>query len=215
MKVLKITHSFENFTLDIDYIDLQKGKIVGLIGENGAGKTTIMNIISGFLQSNGIFDSENLYRDKILYIPTDLSAYPFLTVSEFLDLIIKYNDTDTSKEELLNLLDLKKKENSLIIDLSQGMSKKLSLVPIFVREYDLLILDEPFNSIDVNYIFELKKYIKELSKKCCILVSSHIIDTLYNLCTDFYVIKNGKISKRLYENSTIEELEREIVNGIS
>lgn len=210
MKLIKLLHNFENFTLNVENIEFEKGKIIGIIGENGAGKTTLMNAISKNLEINGILETENIDIENILYIPSFLTAYPFLTVSEFLDLILKYNTTNISKTEILKILDLEDKNLTLISDLSDGMSKKLSLAPIFIREYELLILDEPFNSIDIKYIFELKKYIKNLSKNSCILISSHILDTLSDLCTNFYVIRDGSIVKRIDGSTNIRDLESEI-----
>lgn len=210
MKLIKLSHSFENFYLQIENISFEKGKILGIVGENGAGKTTLMNAISGNLDINGVIETEGIDNNNILYIPNYLTAYQFLTVSEFLDLVLEYNDTTINKSELLKVLKLEDKEFSLICELSEGMNKKMSLVPIFIRKYDLLILDEPFNSIDIKYIFELKKYIKDLSKTCCVLISSHILETLSDLCTDFYVIKNGKIVKKINNRSDIKELESEI-----
>ncbi len=164
MELIKLIHSYGDFTLNVDNIKFEKGKIIGLIGENGAGKTTLMNAISGNLTINGEIKINGIKENDILYIPSTLTAYPFLTVSEFLDLVIKYTDTEKTKDIILDLLELKGKEKSLITNLSQGMNKKISLTPIFIRKYNLLILDEPFNSIDIKYIFELKKYIKNLSK---------------------------------------------------
>lgn len=210
MKLIKLLHKFENFTLNVENIEFEKGKIIGIIGENGAGKTTLMNAISKNLEINGILETENIDTEKILYIPSFLTAYPFLTVSEFIDLILKYNTVNISKTEILKILDLEDKNSTLISDLSDGMSKKLSLAPIFIRKYELLILDEPFNSIDIKYIFELKKYIKNLSKNSCILISSHILDTLSDLCTNFYVIKSGSIVKRIDGSTNIRDLESEI-----
>ncbi len=209
MKLTKLEHAYDNFSLNVGDIEFEKGKIIGLIGENGAGKTTLMNGVSGNLAVNGQLIIDDIDESDILYIPSSLTAYPFLTVAEFLNLLIEYTTTKYTKDEVLKLLELTEKEHTLIADLSEGMRKKISLTPLFIREYSLLILDEPFNSIDVKYIFELKKYIKELSKNCCVLISSHILDTLADLCTEFYLIKNGEIIKRIYSSTNIKDLERE------
>ena len=92
------------------------------------------------------------------------------------------------------------------------MSKKIALSPIFIRNFDFLILDEPFNSIDINYIFELKIYLKEISKDCAILISSHILDTLSDICDEFFIMKDGKIVKIL--DKSTENLESEILECI-
>lgn len=142
MKLIKLLHNFKNFTLNVENIEFEKGKIIGIIWENGAGKTTLMNAISKNLEINGILETKNIDTENILYIPSFLTAYPFLTVSEFLDLILKYNTTNISKTKILKILDLEDKNSTLISDLSDGMSKKLSLAPIFIIKYELLKLLE-------------------------------------------------------------------------
>ena len=91
-----------------------------------------------------------------------------------------------------------------------GMKKKLTLLPIFVREYKFLILDEPFNSIDLTYIYKLKQLLREMKRKVTIIVSSHILDTLADLCDEILVMQDGKISKHIQESISIKDLEREI-----
>ncbi|MBK1468304.1 ATP-binding cassette domain-containing protein [Parvimonas parva] len=211
MILKKLSHSFENFSIYVENINFDKGKIYALIGKNGAGKTTLMNAITKNLNLNGNIEMD-IDEDKILYIPTELNAYEFLTVKEFINLLLKHNDTNSNYDYVIEKLNLKNKENELIANLSQGMSKKIALSPIFIRNFDFLILDEPFNSIDINYIFELKIYLKEISKDCAILISSHILDTLSDICDEFFIMKDGKIVKIL--DKSTENLESEILECI-
>ena len=211
MILKKLSHSFENFSIYVENINFDKGKIYALIGKNGAGKTTLMNAITNNLNLNGNIEMD-IDEDKILYIPTELNAYEFLTVKEFINLLLKHNDTNSNYDYVIEKLNLKNKENELIANLSQGMSKKIALSPIFIRNFDFLILDEPFNSIDINYIFELKIYLKEISKDCAILISSHILDTLSDICDEFFIMKDGKIVKNL--DKSTENLESEILECI-
>ncbi|MEB3024558.1 MULTISPECIES: ABC transporter ATP-binding protein [unclassified Parvimonas] len=211
MILKKLSHSFENFSIYVENLSFDKGKIYALIGKNGAGKTTLMNAITNNLNLNGNIEMD-IDENKILYIPTDLKAYEFLTVKEFINLLLKYNDTNSNYNYVIEKLNLKNKENELIANLSQGMSKKIALSPIFIRNFDFLILDEPFNSIDINYIFELKTYLKEISKDCSILISSHILDTLSDICDEFFIMKDGKIVKIL--DKSTEKLESEILECI-
>ena len=211
MILKKLSHSFENFSIYVENLSFDKGKIYALIGKNGAGKTTLMNAITNNLNLNGNIEMD-IDENKILYIPTELKAYEFLTVKEFINLLLKYNDTNSNYNYVIEKLNLKNKENELIANLSQGMSKKITLSPIFIRNFDFLILDEPFNSIDINYIFELKTYLKEISKDCSILISSHILDTLSDICDEFFIMKDGKIVKIL--DKSTEKLESEILECI-
>lgn len=210
MKINCIKHSYENFNLDIENISLNKGKIIGLIGENGSGKSTLMSILSGYLKASTIRNVDGIDINEILYIPSELQLYDYLTVEEFIFFIVKYSNTKMTIEEILDKLELKSKRSLLIEELSEGMRKKLSLVSIFTRKYELIILDEPFNSIDLNYIYKLKQYILSMKKDSIILISSHILDTLSDICDEFLLIDNGKIRKQIVNDKNIKSLESEI-----
>lgn len=206
IKINKIYKDYDNFNLDISNIDINKGEIIGLVGVNGSGKSTFMKALSeeGFAD---FYSVEADFKEK-LYIPTEVEIYEYLTVEEFIKLLVKYNDTDKNVAYLIELLDLKSKEKDLISELSTGMKKKLSLAPIFVRNYDLLMLDEPFNAIDLLYIIELKKYIKELAKNRAVIISSHVLDSLNNLCDRIIVLRDGKLEKEIRGGLEIVELEK-------
>lgn len=210
MKINCIKHKYENFQLDIENIELKKGNIIGLIGENGAGKSTLMSILSGYLKANGSNDVEGIDINKVLFIPSELGLYEYLTVEEFILLVIKYSNTKVTIDELLDKLDLKEKRNILIEELSEGMRKKLSLVSIFTKEYEVIILDEPFNSIDLNYIYKLKQCLLSLKKESIILISSHILDTLADICDQFVLINKGHVKKQIINTRNIKNLESEI-----
>ncbi|MEW6855725.1 hypothetical protein ABG752_06865 [Streptococcus iniae] len=109
-------------------------------------------------------------------------------------------------------MQLQEKRNTQISDLSQGMTKKLSMVNIFINDYDLIILDEPFNSIDVNYIFQLKRLLLKLKKTTTIIISSHILDTLNDICDEYIYLKDGKVAKHMKNTGKIDELERELID---
>ena len=209
MYINQIAHAYSNFRLQINDLKLPEGEIIGLLGENGAGKTTLMNMLSGYYEANQTFDVENFDVDNILYIPSDLEPYPFLTVSEFVTLIINHTGGIKTVEQLISELNLKGKEDTRIEELSQGMRKKLSLINLFIRDIGLLILDEPFNSIDVTYITQLKSILRAFKGKTTILISSHILDTLNDLCDSFVLLKNGKVDKIFANTGSIRELEEQ------
>ncbi|WP_375153245.1 ATP-binding cassette domain-containing protein [Streptococcus iniae] len=165
--------------MDISQMEIADNQIVGLIGSNGAGKTTLMNVLSRFLVASDAFDVSGLNEDKILYISSDLVPFDYMSVEEFVNIILKYSKSEKKCSTILDELQLQEKRNTQISDLSQGMTKKLSMVNIFINDYDLIILDEPFNSIDVNYIFQLKRLLLKLKKTTTIIISSHI-DTVNN-----------------------------------
>jgi len=210
MIIKKIEHSYGEFKLCISDLNFKKNTIIGLVGKNGAGKTTLMEILSGFRKSNIIYEVDGINVKDLLFIPSDLSVYNYLTVEEFLKFVIKYSETKKTVEQLLNILDLTAKAKVIIEELSQGMKKKLSLVPLFIKKYDLIILDEPFNSIDLEYIYSLKKNIKQFKKHSTVIISSHILDTLADICDSLVLIENGKIKKHIENSQSVEKLEREI-----
>ncbi len=212
MYINKIIHEYGvEFSLDINNISIPENTIIGLVGENGAGKTTLMSILAQYLKPNKIFEIQHSKDNySVLYIPSDAEAYDYLTVGEFLNVVKKYSDTTLDVDEMLGILELSEKIDCTIDELSQGMRKKLTLIPLFIKDYDLIILDEPFNSIDLNYIYKLKKIIKGLKKRSSILISSHILETLVDLCDSFILISKGKVIKTFKNDNDIKKVEGEI-----
>lgn len=185
MFIRKINHKYKNFELDIENLEIENNKIIGLIGENGAGKTTLMDILSRMIKANTSFDVQDYNENDILYIPSQVSPYYFLTVSEFCKIVSEYSNSNKSSGEIINTLGLTEKKDTLISDLSEGMKKKLTLINILTGDYSLIIMDEPFNSIDLKYSYEIKKLILQLKENSTILISSHILDSLIDICDEF------------------------------
>lgn len=192
-------------------MEIADNQIVGLIGSNGAGKTTLMNVLSRFLVASDAFDVSGLNEDKILYISSDLVPFDYMSVEEFVNIILKYSKSEKVFYNFRRIA-TSRKRNTQISDLSQGMTKKLSMVNIFINDYDLIILDEPFNSIDVNYIFQLKRLLLKLKKTTTIIISSHILDTLNDICDEYIYLKDGKVAKHMKNTGKIDELERELID---
>lgn len=210
MKIQELSHKYAQFELNILNLELKPNTVIGLIGENGAGKTTFMNVLSGLIPANVMLNIENYDENKILFIPSDLQPYDFLSVAEFCELILSFNHSIINAEKLLYQLELVQHKDKRIVNLSQGMKKKLSLIPLFIADYDIVILDEPFNGIDIKYIRQLKQLIQALRNKATILISSHILDTLYDLCDEFVFMQDGKIKKVIDSHQSKEDLEREL-----
>jgi ABC-2 type transport system ATP-binding protein len=141
-----------------------------------------------------------------------MGVYDYLTVEEFLSFVTKYNPTTMSAQTLLERLELEEKKDVLIEHLSQGMRKKLTLVPLFLQSYQLVLLDEPFNSIDFQYIYQMKQYLRHICQdtNTAVILSSHIMDTMADLCDQIYVIQEGNIQKRIDNPKSVKELEEAI-----
>ncbi|WP_027422440.1 ABC transporter ATP-binding protein [Lachnobacterium bovis] len=215
MNIRKIKHEYKKgFSLEIDNLEIPSNKIIGLVGENGAGKTTLMSILSGFMKANKIYEVETEKKEfTIGFIPSEIKIYDFLTVEEFVKLFVDFSSTEMSVDEIISLLEMEEKRKTSIDELSQGMQKKLTLIPIMCKKYDLIILDEPFNSIDVKYIYKLKQLLQNIKQRATILISSHILDTLVDLCDEFVVLDSGKIKDTFTNTKTIKDMEERIFEG--
>jgi len=210
MKIINMKHEYNNFTLVIEDVMLTPNTIIGLVGANGAGKSTFMTLLSGFLKANWHFEMSDDYDvNDILFIPSTLRLYDYLSVEEFVRECVSKATRTVDVETILDKLALTDKRNTSIGSLSQGMQKKLTLVNIFTQTYKLLLLDEPFNSIDMQYIYQLKETLRIVRADATILISSHILDTLNNLCDEFIYIKDGYVVKQ-FNNNNRDILEREI-----
>lgn len=210
MKINKIVHNYENFTLNIENITINNNKVIGLVGENGAGKTTLMDILSQMIKANDTFDVDSYRGNDILYIPSDITPYNFLKVNEFCDIVISYSNSSRDPDEVMTELGLEDKKDVLISKLSQGMKKKLTLINLLLDDYSLVVLDEPFNSVDLQYSYEIKDIIMKLKENSTVLISSHIVDSLIDICDDFIFLKDGSVHKVFENTGNKKELEAEL-----
>lgn len=184
----------------------QKGRIVGLIGANGAGKTTIMKAILSLTQSRGqikvngqlvTFDS-HLALDKVGALIEYPGIYPFLTGHDHLKLFA--SDMDDKLQRIQNIID-ELKMNQYIDKkakgYSLGMKQKLGIAMAFVNNPNLVILDEPMNGLDPQATKDLRELILNKSQQgVTFLISSHILGELQKLAEDLIVIDHGKIIQK-------------------
>lgn len=207
----KLTKKFGEETIAVDSVDLhiKKGSIYGLIGRNGAGKTTIMKMIAGMARpTSGSFTyttEGDPYSDIGVLIEApalipSMSAYDNLKIK-----CLAYGIS--SKEYILDKLKLvgldkagKKKAGKF----SLGMKQRLGIAMAMVGDPEFLILDEPINGLDPQGIIEIRNMLVDLNKEkgTTILISSHILEELSKVATDYAIIEKGKI----IEESTREEL---------
>lgn len=215
MRVNTIRQHFSSgFNLSIDNLIIKENTVTGLIGKNGAGKTSLMNILSGFVEASGDCRIEIPSSYKVLYISSDLMPFEFMRVEEFCDLVLKHSRSSVSSRELIEKMGLRAQADQMIDTLSMGMKKKLTLINLFIETYDLVIMDEPFNSIDIHFIRDLKQTINDMKVQSSFLISSHIIDTLIDICDEFILLDEGKIKKRFDNSVEKEELEKMIFDEI-
>lgn len=202
-------------------MNIEKGDIYGLIGRNGAGKTTIMKMICGLIKSNSgdirLFDSRDLSkgRKRIGTIIEQPALYPDMTAKEnliYYDKLIGITDY-SNVDEILSLVGLDNTGKKKTRSFSLGMKQRLSIAISLVGYPDFLILDEPINGLDPSGIKEIRELLLKLNyeNEITILISSHILGELGKIATKYGVINNGV----LIDEFSAEDLENRCKKCIS
>lgn len=201
---------------------INEGEIVGLLGPNGAGKSTTMNMLTGFIEQtegeiaiNGynMLKKPKKAKKEIGYMPEGVPLYTDLTVKEFVTYMaeIKNVDKKTRKEKVQEIIEqtgLKDVEKKLIRNLSRGYKQRVSMAGALVGEPKILILDEPTVGLDPKQITEIRNLIKELGKTHTVILSSHILSEVSQICNKVIIINKGKI----VAIDTPEKLEEKVSN---
>lgn len=208
IELKNVTKKYGDFTaVDNISFKINEGEIVGLLGPNGAGKSTTMNMITGFIeQSEGeiIVDGYNMLKKakkakkEIGYMPEGVPLYTDLTVKEFVNYMaeLKKVDRKVRKEKVNKIIEsagLKDVEKKLIKNLSRGYKQRTSLAGALVGEPKILILDEPTVGLDPKQITEIRSLIKELGKTHTVILCSHILSEVSQICDKVIIINKGKI----------------------
>lgn len=211
IKNLSISYGIEPI-LDQLNLNLHTGLIHGLVGLNGSGKTTLLNSLFGLIKpSDGVltFDNLPLGKKSIAYLPTENYFYPNITGREYLNLF-KHKGFKTELWNELFHLPL----DQVIEGYSTGMKKKLALLGILKEDKPILILDEPFNGLDIETGRTLHAILTTLrQKQKTILITSHILDSLTGLCDEIHYLENGKV-KFSKEKKEFESFKRELYESL-
>ena len=201
---------------------IEDGEIIGLLGPNGAGKSTTMNMITGFIEPTEgtiIVDGYDMAKKpkkakrEIGYMPEGVPLYTDMTVKEFVMYMaeIKKIDRKARKEKVQKIIEqtgLKDVEKKLIKKLSRGYKQRVSMAGALVGEPKILILDEPTVGLDPKQITEIRSLIKELGKTHTVILSSHILSEVSQICKKVIIINKGKI----VAIDTPENLENKVSN---
>ena len=213
-------------TVALDHVDLQieKGKIYGFIGQNGAGKTTFLRLItglafptSGTLALWGKSGTAQLQeqRKRIGCMIETPALFPNLTAYQNMEVqrIQRGIPDKTVIEKTLQMVGLKETEKKSVRNFSLGMRQRLGIAMALLNTPEFLILDEPINGLDPAGIVEVRHLLKSLNKEygMTILVSSHILEELYQTASEFILINNGKIIEEISEHVLNERCKRHIV----
>ena len=238
IEVKNVTKKYGSFVAvdDISFT-INDGEVVGFLGPNGAGKSTTMNMITGYIEQtegNIIVDGfDTLKKSKkakkeIGYMPEGVTLYTDLTVKEFVTYMAELRKVDrkAKKENVQKVLKetgLDQMQNKLIKNLSRGQKQRVSLAGTLVADPKILILDEPTVGLDPKQITEIRSLIKNLGKKHTVILSSHILSEVSQICDRVIIINKGKIvaidtpenlEKKVSDNNviyvTVEDKENKI-----
>ena len=221
IKLNDISKSFKNKkALDKLSLEVSSGEIYGLLGANGAGKSTTLNLLLGFLSPDSgsieIIDSTNnktITNNEIGYIPENVNLYPYLSGLENLDYFcriagIKFNSSEL--KSLLNECGLEHDAyNKPTSDYSKGMRQKVGIAIALAKNAKIYLLDEPASGLDPMASNELSEILKKLSSKgATILLASHDLFRVRETCDKIGILKQGSLIKEMFSKDvTSNELE--------
>jgi len=221
IKLNDISKSFKNKkALDKLSLEVSSGEIYGLLGANGAGKSTTLNLLLGFLRADSgsieIIDSTNnktITNNEIGYIPENVNLYPYLSGIENLDYFcriagIKFNSSEL--KSLLNECGLEEDAyNKPTSDYSKGMRQKVGIAIALAKNAKIYLLDEPASGLDPLASNELSEILKKLSSKgATILMASHDLFRVRETCDKIGILKQGSLIKEMFSKDvTSNELE--------
>lgn len=208
IKLENVTKNYGKFeALKGISFEIKEGEIVGLLGPNGAGKSTTMNIITGFIEQtsggvtidgNDILKKPRKAKKLIGYMPEGVPLYSDLTVKEFVKYMAELKGVPRKeiKEKVGKALQdagLVEVQNKLTRNLSRGYKQRVSLAGTLVANPKVLILDEPTVGLDPKQVAEIREVIKNLGKSHTVILSSHILSEVSQICSRVIIINKGKI----------------------
>ena len=208
IEIKNITKNYGNYyaVRNISF-EVKDGEIVGFLGRNGAGKTTTMNMITGFIEPTdgqiivdgySIEDRPNKVKSMIGYMPEGVPLYNELTVKEFVSYMadlkkVKRKEKKQLVDEAIKATGLEKVQNKLTKNLSRGYKQRVSLAGTIVSKPKILILDEPTVGLDPKQVIEIRELIKSFGKDHTVLLSSHILSEVSQICEKVVIIDKGEI----------------------
>jgi len=194
-------------------VSFAPGQVHGIIGLNGAGKTTLFNCICGLLNYDGSIsqNSIKLLKNHIGYVPTELYFFPRTRGIEYLQLIQHARGEQNIDQQVIDSFELPLDE--YIDNYSTGMKRKIAFMGAMIGSSDIYILDEPFNGVDIKSNLVLKQEILKLKQQGkTVLLSSHIISSLTELCDDVYMLQDGRMDKH-YTPAAYGEIEGDMMTA--
>lgn len=208
LKVEKLSHKYNsNWAIRDINIEINGNGAVGLLGSNGAGKSTTMNIMCGVLNQteghvyiNGqdIGKEPELAKREIGFLPQQPPLYPDLSIDEYLTYsaelrMIPKHKIKGAVKDVKERCGIAHFSNRLIRNLSGGYKQRVGIAQSIIHQPKLVVMDEPTNGLDPNQLIEVRKLIKEIAQDHVVLISSHILSEIHLMCKDVIMIEGGRI----------------------
>lgn len=208
LEVSQISRSYGDFiAVDNVSFSVGSGEIVGLLGHNGAGKTTIMKILTGYLEpdsgtaainGHSLEKSLKKVQREIGYLPENLPVYPEMVVADYLDYAARLKGipaTNRVREisRVIRDTDLTGKLTDPIVTLSRGYKQRVGVAQAILGNPRLLILDEPTNGLDPTQTDQMRRLLRNIAKDATVMLSTHIMQEVEALCDRALMMRSGKL----------------------
>ncbi len=209
--MIEITHLTKKYGSHVAVDDLnltvEPGKIYGFLGPNGAGKSTTMNMITGYMGATGgtvkingfdIFAQPEEAKKCVGYLPELPPLYVEMTVQEYLNFVAELKklpkeERQKQVEDIMERTGINEMKNRLIRNLSKGYKQRVGLAQAILGNPEVIILDEPTVGLDPKQIIEMRDLIRELGKEHTVILSSHILSEISEVCDHIFIISKGKL----------------------
>ncbi len=224
--ICKTYISKKSTTRALDNISLSIGAgMFGLLGPNGAGKSSLMRTIatlqrpdSGTVLLNGhnIADEPDYMRHRLGYLPQDYGVYPGVSAYDLLDYLAKlkgiynFQDRHTQIEGLLHQVNLTKQKEQAVSQFSGGMKQRFGIAQALLGDPEIIVVDEPTAGLDPEERHRFHNLLVEISKNKIVLLSTHIVEDVRQLCSQMAILKEGRISKLGSPEHIISELDNKV-----
>jgi ABC-2 type transport system ATP-binding protein len=208
IQISSLSRKYGDFkAVDQVSFEIKQGEVVGLLGHNGAGKTTIMKMITGFLEpTSGEIRVDDLLvgRDtraiqaRIGYLPENCPVWPEMSVIDYLEYQgnlqgVADADLPARVAEAIRRTALQEKATASIQTLSRGYRQRVGVAQAILHKPDIIILDEPTNGLDPTQILQMRDLIRDLAKSATVILSTHILQEVQAVCERVLIMRQGKL----------------------
>ena len=226
LEVINLSKSYaDNKVLNQIDFTFESGKIYGLIGRNGAGKTTFFNALnedididSGYFYLEDEYGRNPLNVKDIGYVISTPVVPEFLTAKEFITFFIEINKDKIENTDIDYYFDLvqiaKEDQDKLLRDFSHGMKNKMQILINIISNPKIILLDEPLTSLDIVVQEEMKKLFKKLKKDHIIIFSTHILELAMDLCDEIIILNHKNLEQIPKNNLNTKKYKDKIINSL-